>query len=261
MRFTTSILAGAAIVSLAATAGAQDKKKDDEREKVRAGSPSRCIINGEKVECTSFRERLDSTLAKRAVLGVSVGATGSMRDTLGVFVTRVTPKGPAENAGIVEGDRIVSINGVDLRLNAADAEDSYASGLASRRLTREMQKLTPGNGVNLRVWSGGRVRDVQVTAGKASDFREGGIFGMLEGMPRTFTLGDRPWGNFEFRNLPRVRTWVAPRGLREFRFEEMPKLRFEDMPGTFHFDDLEFEDDDVKKEVDKKKSAEKSVKI
>ena len=258
MRITASILAGAAVVSLAATAGAQDKKKEDDR-RIRMTPQSSCTINGEKVECTSFRSRLDSTLAKRAVLGVQVSATGSMRDTLGVFVSRVTPKGPAETAGVVEGDRIVSINGVDLRLNSADAGDSYASGLASRRLTREMQKLSPGNRVNLRVWSGGRVRDVQVTAGKASEFQEGGAFGLLEGMPRVFTFGDRPWANMEFRNLPRVRAWTSPRGLREFHLDELPKMRFEDMPGfrEFHFDD----EDEVKPEADKKKSAEKPVRL
>jgi hypothetical protein len=259
MRFTTSILAGAAVATLAASAGAQDKKKEDDRDRsIRMTPRSSCTINGEKVECTSFRERLDSTLAKRAVLGVQVSATGSMRDTLGVFVSRVTPKGPAENAGVVEGDRIVSINGVDLRLNAADAGDSYASGLASRRLTREMQKLSPGNRVNLRVWSGGRVRDVQVTAGKASDFQERGMLGMLDGMPRVFTLGDRPWGNMEFRNLPRVRAWTTPRGLREFRFQEMPGLRFEDMPG---FQEFKFDDEEIKSDAGKKKSSEKQVRI
>jgi hypothetical protein len=84
-------------------------------------------------------------------------------------VEAVTPKGPAETAGIIEGDRIASINGVDLRTQAGDTEDSYANGLAAHRLGREVQKLTPGTRVNLRIYSGGRFRDVQVTAGKASD--------------------------------------------------------------------------------------------
>ena len=120
-------------------------------------------------------------------------------------------KGPAETAGIVEGERIVSINGVDLRINSADAGDSYASGLASRRLTRELAKVTPGNRVSLRVWSGGRVRDVQVTAGRASELREGGAFGMLEGMvPGAFTFSERPGGRM-LRSVPRVRAWTAPR--------------------------------------------------
>lgn len=112
---------------------------------------------------------MDSAMAKRAALGLELRTTGTRRDTLGVFVEAVTPKGPAETAGIIEGDRIASINGVDLRTQAGDTEDSYANGLAAHRLGREVQKLTPGARVNLRVYSGGRFRDVQVTAGKASD--------------------------------------------------------------------------------------------
>lgn len=122
--------------------------------------------------------RMDSAMAKRAALGLELRSTGTRRDTLGVFVEAVTPKGPAENAGIIEGDRIAAINGIDLRTAAADVEDSYTNGLAAHRLTREVQKLTPGNRVTLRVYSAGRFRDVQVTAGKASDvMRAGGRFG------------------------------------------------------------------------------------
>ena len=113
--------------------------------------------------------RMDSAMAKRAALGLELRTTGTRRDTLGVFVEAVTPKGPAETAGIIEGDRIAAINGVDLRTQAGDTDDSYANGLAAHRLGREVQKLTPGSRVNLRIYSGGRFRDVQVTAGKASD--------------------------------------------------------------------------------------------
>ena len=113
--------------------------------------------------------RMDSAMAKRAALGLELRTTGTRRDTLGVFVEAVTPKGPAEAAGIIEGDRIAAINGVDLRTQAGDTDDSYANGLAAHRLGREVQKLSPGARVNLRVYSGGRFRDVQVTAGKASD--------------------------------------------------------------------------------------------
>jgi hypothetical protein len=129
------------------------------------------------------RARTDSALMKRAALGLQISTTGTRRDTIGVFVSSVTPKGPAENAGIIEGDRIVSINGVDLRVNSADAEDYYASGLATRRLQREVAKLAPGARVNLRVWSGGRVRDVQVTAGRASDLTRSRAFGLGSGFP------------------------------------------------------------------------------
>lgn len=116
-------------------------------------------------------------MAKRAALGLELRATGTRRDTLGVFVEAVTPKGPAETAGIIEGDRIAAINGVDLRTAAGDVDDSYANGLAAHRLGREVQKLMPGTRVTLRVYSGGRFREVQVTAGKASDLmRLGGHF-------------------------------------------------------------------------------------
>lgn len=125
-----------------------------------------------RIECRKVFERgflLDSVLMKRAALGVQVSGTGSARDTLGLFVTSVNSKGPAENAGIVEGDRLVSIDGVDLRVPAADIDDGYASALPARRLQREVSKLSPGTRVNLRVYSGGRIRDVQVTTGRASD--------------------------------------------------------------------------------------------
>ena len=131
--------------------------------------------------------RMDSAMAKRAALGLELRTTGTRRDSLGVFVEAVTPKGPAETAGIIEGDRIASINGVDLRTSAADTEDSYTNGLAAHRLAREVQKLAPGARVTLRVYSGGRFRDVQVTAGRASEvmrlgnrFHFGGPGGMME---------------------------------------------------------------------------------
>ncbi|MFL5501204.1 MAG: PDZ domain-containing protein [Gemmatimonadaceae bacterium] len=135
-----------------------------------------------RVECRVYRRtpgdsarrnmvffKMDSAMANRAALGLELRATGTKRDTLGVFVEAVTPKGPAEGAGIVEGDRIASINGVDVRTSVADAEDEYANEVASRRLSREVRKLTPGTRVTLRVYSGGRFRDVQVTTGKASE--------------------------------------------------------------------------------------------
>jgi len=75
-----------------------------------------------RVECRIFRGggrgdsalrnrmfyRVDSAMAKRAALGLELRTTGTKRDTLGVFVEAVTPKGPAETAGIIEGDRITS---------------------------------------------------------------------------------------------------------------------------------------------------------
>ena len=176
--------------------------------------------------------RMDSAMMKRAALGMQLSATGSVRDTLGVFVAAVTPKGPAENAGIVEGDRIVSINGVDLRVAPGDVEDGYASGLPSHRLSREVGKLTPGSRVNLRVYSGGRVRDVQVTAARASDLARSRGFGLM---------GDGGPGNmFIFRDgmpemppmppmadMQRMRMMMPgmEQGMREFDLQTLPRMR------------------------------------
>ncbi len=133
---------------------------------------SGCTTRGGIVECRVIRLSRtggDSAMMKRAALGVELRATGTRRDTLGVFIESVTPNGPAENSGIVEGDRIARINGVDVRSAAADIDDPYTNGLAGHRLSREVGKLTPGSRVILSVWSGGRYRDVQVTTGRASD--------------------------------------------------------------------------------------------
>src|SRR5215210_3725650 len=165
--------------------------------------------------------RMDSAMAKRAALGLELRSTGTPRDTVGVFVEAVTPKGPAETAGIIEGDRIAAINGVDLRTSAADVDDSYTNGLAAHRLTREVQKLTPGTRLTLRVYSGGRFRDVQVTAGSASDvMRLGGRFnyrfpgsdamfrfqgpeGVMFGPDRMFREEIEPFVRERLKDLPR----------------------------------------------------------
>jgi hypothetical protein len=152
-----------------------------------------------------------------------------VRDTLGVFVERVTPKGPAENAGIVEGDRIVSINGVDLRVSSADAGDEYASELPSRRLTREVQKLSPGAVANLRVYSGGRVRDVRVTAARASDLVDRNFFGGIgpfgDGMGG-MTIRSFPKMNMNEFYGPRMRIESMPR----IPMEELDRMKLENLP-------------------------------
>ena len=98
----------------------------------------------------------------RAALGISVAGSTSSRDTLGLLVSSVTAKGPADRAGIEEGDRIASINGVSLRVSPDDAGDSEVSSTMSRRLTRELSKLRPGDDVDLRNYTGGRTRTVRV---------------------------------------------------------------------------------------------------
>lgn len=227
MSIIKAILAPAAVLGLAASLGAQQPPRAPSQPRQpapsRATSPDgeNCTSTGEgRVECVR-RVRVmgnDSAFMRRAALGLQVTSTGSVRDSLGVFVTSVSPKGPAENAGIIEGDRIVSINGVDLRLSAADAADSYTSGLPSHRLTREVGKLTPGNVANIRVYSGGRIRDVRVTLGRASDLMRGNrAFGFdfdgPMGSGNTFMYRTRPGQNFRSEGLgtPRMRIERFPR--------------------------------------------------
>jgi hypothetical protein len=155
----------------AASAGAQGTEQERER-------AVRERAEAARERAAEVRERArtmvggmvnDSALMNRATLGVTLSPTGNRRDTLGIFISSVAADGPAERAGVYEGDRIASINGVDVRTQTSDADDPYLAGVAQRRLTLELRKLTPGQRVNLRVWSGGRYKDVQVTTGRYQD--------------------------------------------------------------------------------------------
>jgi serine protease Do len=97
-----------------------------------------------------------------ARLGLTTSSSASARDTLGLLVSNIVAGGPAEKAGIAEGSRIVAVNGVDIRIAAADVGDAQLSDLMGRRLTRELAKVTNGTDVELRVVSGGQTRTVKV---------------------------------------------------------------------------------------------------
>lgn len=105
----------------------------------------------------------------RAVIGVTTTSDAESRDTLGVLVTSVRAGSPAEKAGIQEGDRIASVNGVSLALSAADVGDREMAGIMGRRLTRELDKLKPGDEVDLRVYSNGRAKSVKVKTQDSAD--------------------------------------------------------------------------------------------
>jgi hypothetical protein len=227
------MLTGAALLGAVPSIQAQQKAPKKEKQPATAIKPDKdgCVTRDGRTECVFRRMDFDSVMTKRPAIGVQLAPTGSVRDSIGVFVSRVTPNGPAEKAGIVEGDRIVAINGVDLRLNSADAGDSYAAELPVRRLTREVGKLAPGAVATLRVWSGGRVRDVPVTVGRASDLRE---LGMMDGFPRGMIMPMPNMDGFrmQLRDLPRMRLeeMRIPRmrldGLRDrIRMEHLAPLR------------------------------------
>jgi S1-C subfamily serine protease len=110
---------------------------------------------------------------ERASLGIGMGISGSRRDTLGVLIASVTDDGPADKARVEEGDRIAAINGVDLRVNAADAGDWSVSNSRMRRLTRELEKVKAGDEVELRLVRGGQTRTVRVKTVAAKDLPRG----------------------------------------------------------------------------------------
>lgn len=144
-----------------------------------------------------------SGLEKRASLGATIGSTGSLRDTLGIFISSVSTDGPAEKAGVIEGDRIAAINGVDVRVPREDAEDAQASAARVNRFMRELAKLTPGDKATLRVYGGGRYREVQVTTGRSSDT-------MMQGFQ--FNSGD----GMRMMSLPGMQLDNLPLLIREF---------------------------------------------
>jgi serine protease Do len=112
----------------------------------------------------------------RAVLGVSLGSSGSKRDTLGVLISMLDDAGPAAKAGLEEGNRIQAINGIDLKVTRDDAGDSYISSSKVRRLQREIEKLKVGDEVTLKVYvGGGRTRDVKIKTVAASDLPNRGF--------------------------------------------------------------------------------------
>ena len=153
--------------------------------KAKLTEPSEMRVGG-----TSLRSLRDER-EKRAAIGIGLGMSGSRRDTLGIMVSSVTEDGPAEKAGIEEGDRVASINGVDLRVSKEDAGDASASGSRIRRLNREMDKVKAGDVVELRVYRDGQTRTVKVTSVKAGD---------LPGDGNAFFFGDAPGA----MTLPRI---------------------------------------------------------
>jgi S1-C subfamily serine protease len=106
----------------------------------------------------------------RPRIGLATGPGGKL-DTLGLLVTDVTPDSPADKAGIEEGDRLQSVNGVNLRIQSADLDDEIMEGIAARRLIREVGKLEVGAEVDLQVYRDGRTRSVKVKTVAAKDLQ------------------------------------------------------------------------------------------
>ncbi|MFL5618175.1 MAG: PDZ domain-containing protein [Gemmatimonadaceae bacterium] len=163
MRHTQLLAAGAAMLAMTSPAAAQVRSAPAPRAEI-AGPEGHTFV-------------LDRDEAPRAVIGVNTSSTGTRRDTLGLLITSIVRGGPAEKAGLEEGNRIAAINGVSLRANAADIDDYESAGTLSRRLVRELAKAKPGDEVELRVYREGRTQNVRVrTVSSDSLFRRATTF-------------------------------------------------------------------------------------
>jgi S1-C subfamily serine protease len=147
MRHTQLLAASAAMLAMTIPAGAQTSSVPSARAEI-AGPEGRTFVFGDDTP--------------RAALGINTSSTGTRRDTLGLLITSIVRGGPAEKAGLEEGNRIAAINGVSLRANVADIDDYESAGTLSRRLVRELEKAKPGDEVDLRIYREGRTQNVRV---------------------------------------------------------------------------------------------------
>lgn len=99
----------------------------------------------------------------RRVLGLSFSERGSMRDTAGLLIVGVTSGGAADKVGLAEGDRIVAVDGVDLRVPSADAGSSDGVQARVSRMRRALDAAPDSQPVKLDVVTDGRRRTVSVT--------------------------------------------------------------------------------------------------
>ncbi len=175
----------------------------------------------------------------RGMVGLSIGGSGTARDTVGLFVNSVVPNGPAEKAGVVEGERIASVNGVDVRVPREDLEDMSAMSARANRFIREVQKVAPGGTVSFRVYSGGRYRDVSVKTVRSSD---------LPSQSLRMSIGD---GGMTF-SLPRIpnafqsgggATMTLDRAALERAMQEL-RRNMQDMGRDMQFERFELRSDD-----------------
>jgi C-terminal processing protease CtpA/Prc len=114
------------------------------------------------VRATPLANTIALRATPRAVIGISTSSASSSRDTLGLLVSSVRADSPAEKAGILEGNRIAAINGVSLKLSPADVGDDEMADVMSRRLSRELDRIKPGDEIELRVYTDGQTKTVRV---------------------------------------------------------------------------------------------------
>lgn len=165
----------------------------------------------------------------RAMLGIATGSSGR-RDTLGLFIESITDGSPADKAGLEEGNRIASINGVNLKVAKEDAGEPDMAGAMTNRLIREMRKIKAGDEVTLQVWADGHYKTVKVKTVAAKELEskdDGGGFAYsfngdaMEVGPRVNAIIQR--------DMPMIREQIQDQlpMIREQLRSEMPQIREE----------------------------------
>jgi len=195
MRWASVVLAGALLIGVPV----QPARAQEEREECVCPSPWGRVLVWPQGEWTSV-----VWAGGRARLGVWVHTEANPEtDSIGALVNRVAEGGPAEAAGISEGDIITKLDGERLLRGGEEYdEDESAPGM---RLVERARELEVGDTVQVEFRRDGETKTVQVVAGEF----EGpltlnlNLRGVLDQSRRLRELAER------YRELPEVQ-YIGP---------------------------------------------------
>ena len=115
-------------------------------------------LNGNAMRNLSLVQDRMEKLSKRGFLGVDVD---DEENSSGVQVSGVTPGGPAEKAGLREGDVITSINGTSLKPSGDDS--------AGDKLVEFMRSTKPGDSLKIAYTRDGKAATATATTSSIHD--------------------------------------------------------------------------------------------
>lgn len=142
----------------------------------------------------------------RGRLGLLVEARRNPEtDSIGALVRGVTPDGPAEEAGIREGDIVTRFN--DERLARARAEAGEEGSPPGRRLIELARRLEPGDTVRLEYRRGREAHTATLVAERLDRF----AFGFGPPLPDDLGMGHLRGELERLRDLPRRIGFALPR--------------------------------------------------
>ncbi|HEY1991290.1 MAG TPA: PDZ domain-containing protein, partial [Gammaproteobacteria bacterium] len=124
-------------------------------------------LNGSAMRNLDLMQGRMEKLSKRGFLGIDVD---SGEDGSGVQVSGVTPGGPAEKAGLREGDVITGINGTAFKPSGDDS--------AGDKLVEFMRNTKPGDSLKIAYTRDGKAATATAKAGSVHDIGDGFFFGM-----------------------------------------------------------------------------------